>query len=260
MSGPTLLRLAGTIARNTLTEPWACRKCRGGKNGSYDTCYDCGNVYPAGSFPDALGFVTYAADNTAMGTVFYNYKSARSTDKQQAIIAQLVRHGLNHVACGSRGPCGNFIPVTHWSVVPSTRNRGAHKLRDIVDSIMPQGRPFLEMLHTGVEATRSSVQNDLFSAENIEGKDAHVLLFEDAWVTGNRALSAVSTLRNAGAKRVTLLCLCRWLRFDFIDDSANENRSELHNQLIKQKHFDPNYCIFRPGTHCASLKTAAPSP
>lgn len=45
----------------------------------------------------------------------------------------------------------------------------------------------------------------------------HVLVVEDTWVSGDRAQSAALALKGAGAMCVTILCVTRWLRYDWPD-------------------------------------------
>ena len=46
----------------------------------------------------------------------------------------------------------------------------------------------------------------------------HVLLVEDTWVSGDKAQSAAIALKTAGAARVTVLCLTRWLSYKWPPD------------------------------------------
>lgn len=45
----------------------------------------------------------------------------------------------------------------------------------------------------------------------------HVLVVDDTWVSGDKAQSAALALKDAGAARVTVLCVTRWLRHDWPD-------------------------------------------
>lgn len=50
-----------------------------------------------------------------------------------------------------------------------------------------------------------------------QGAGQHVLVVEDTWVSGDKAQSATLALKAAGAMRVTILCVTRWLRYDWLD-------------------------------------------
>ena len=47
--------------------------------------------------------------------------------------------------------------------------------------------------------------------------DKHVLVVEDTWVSGDKAQSAALALKAVGASCVTILCVTRWLRYDWPD-------------------------------------------
>jgi orotate phosphoribosyltransferase len=47
---------------------------------------------------------------------------------------------------------------------------------------------------------------------------SHVLLIDDTWTTGGHAQSAVLSLREAGATRVSVLVVARWLKADYADN------------------------------------------
>ena len=240
-----LLRLAGTYMRNTMRSPNACRYCAGAMNpGPGDTCATCGGL-PDHYQPDAAGFVIYAAEGTTAGTTMYGYKSERATEAQRATVSLLIRHGLNHV------PCAKAIvgqPMTHWTVVPSTKSPPPHPLR----LLMPQQLPGMEKspmsVMPDVVPRRREVQPGLFTSSTLPN-GSHALIIEDTWTSGNKALSAVSAARAAGAEHVTLLCLARWLGFDFM--SPPKGNLPLWHSLASQPVFDLSVCPFNY-EHCSS--------
>ena len=70
---------------------------------------------------------------------------------------------------------------------------------------------------------------------------SHVLLIDDTWASGGHAQSAVLALRKAGADKVSLLVVARWLKSDF---SGNE---EFVRQL-SARDYDPGVCPWTGGT------------
>jgi methyl coenzyme M reductase subunit C len=54
----------------------------------------------------------------------------------------------------------------------------------------------------------------------------HVLVVDDTWVSGDKAQSASLALKAAGAAAVTVICIGRWLRYDWPD----------HRQLMETLH------------------------
>jgi orotate phosphoribosyltransferase len=62
-----------------------------------------------------------------------------------------------------------------------------------------------------------------------------VLLIDDTWTTGGHAQSAVLALRKAGATRVSVLVVARWLKEDYGDNK--KFIAELAN-----RDYDPDIC------------------
>jgi phosphoribosylpyrophosphate synthetase len=65
----------------------------------------------------------------------------------------------------------------------------------------------------------------------------HVLVVDDTWVSGDKAQSASLALKAAGAVAVTVICIARWLRYDWPD----------HRQLIETLH-EPYNAMMCPVT------------
>lgn len=232
--------LAGTYLRNVLRSDGACTYCGGWTNPGFSTCFVCGGM-PADAFPNVAGFMTYGANGTTAGTLMYGYKGEQATPGQLAVVKLLIHRGLRHVTCAELLA---GAPVTHCSTVPSTRGRGAHPLDGLVQ---PQARwPQHHLVHvTGRQPVRQTVQTDLFVAPLLP-KMAHVLVVDDTWTSGNKPLSAVTTLWSAGAERVSLLCLARWLSFDFIRRPATQPVG-LHATLVGQATYHLDICPFTGG-------------
>ena len=238
-----LLALGGTYLRNVLRSEGACTQCGGGCSEGFTSCYVCGGLPPS-VMPDASGFLSYAADGTTAGTLMYGYKAPMATLEQKSVIKLLAYRGFGHVHCAER-PVG--AKITHCATVPSTRRRdGTHPLEQMVEPFLPWR---IHPVHhqANVSPVRQHVQNDLF-ATNPLPPSSHVLVIEDTWTSGNRALSAVAAIRTAGAEHVTLLCLSRWLSFDFIAQHQ-QNPSRLYARLRHQRVYQLDVCPFT-GTAC----------
>lgn len=237
-----LLAAAGTILRNVRRAGGACSFCGGHANSGFSTCYVCGFL-PSTVQPDAAGFLTYAADGTTAGTLMYGYKESYGTQEQLAIVKLLAHRGFNHAVCAER-LVGSRI--THWSTVPSTKGRTDHPLRQ---SISPFARwPAHSLSHVpGIEPIRRSVQSDLFICPPLP-PGAHVLLVDDTWTSGNKPLSGVSTLRTAGADHVSVLCLSRWLGYNFVHGAA-AGAVGLPAALAQQSVYELGPCPFT-GSEC----------
>lgn len=55
-------------------------------------------------------------------------------------------------------------------------------------------------------------------------RDRHILVVDDTWVSGDKGQSAALVLKEAGARAVTIVCVARWLNWEY---------SEAHRQLIR---------------------------
>jgi orotate phosphoribosyltransferase len=60
-----------------------------------------------------------------------------------------------------------------------------------------------------------AVDPDHFTCAVQLPQGSHVLLIDDTWTTGGHAQSAVLALRKAGAARVSVLVVARWLKEDY---------------------------------------------
>lgn len=129
------------------------------------------------------------------------------------------------------GPCiGAAVgPWRAVTFVPSA-TRPDHPLASIasrVHSVYPACAKVGLAIGPGFDAPPSRVPRpDRFTVPDtfrslVVGQ--HVLVAEDTWVSGDKAQSAALALKAAGATCVTVLCVTRWLRYDWPD----------HRQLIE---------------------------
>ena len=88
---------------------------------------------------------------------------------------------------------------------------------------------------TDVRDPRSFRPENFVVANQVAGQ--HVLLIDDTWTTGGHAESTAAALKRAGAARVTLLVLARWL------DSRRGRTEEFVKTELTQD-FDPDVCPF----------------
>ena len=237
-----LLGIAGTYLRNVRRANGACHRCGGWANGTFSTCFVCGHTSPS-SHPDAAGFLTYAADGTTAGTLMYGYKGGHPALEQTNAVRLLLHVGLQHARCAEKIVGAS---LTHWAVVPSTRGRASHPLRDLAlrDPRVVWTEDTLAHV-PGVRPIRQTVQPDLFVSGGSLSARSHVLLLDDTWTSGNKPLSATAALRAAGAQYVSLLSLARWLSFDFMHLPSPP--AGLQVALASQRVFDVGVCPFTGG-------------
>lgn len=112
-------------------------------------------------------------------------------------------------------PCVEALVGRSWdcSTVVSTSRREratAHPLADLISG-MPLNIERVHLATTRPPASDRQVRADWYGVPApapVAGR--HVVLFEDTWVSGASAQSAVLALRRAGAAAVTVVCLARW--------------------------------------------------
>jgi hypothetical protein len=129
-----------------------------------------------------------------------------------------------HGACVTRTVGSPWDAVTF---VPSVNRPGPEHpvvqlARQVVDSGHRTQRLLLDLGH-GAELVGRHPRDDAFTVsgkyvDRVAGR--HVLVVEDTWVSGAKAQSAALSLRAAGAATVTVLCVARWLRYDWDDHRA----------------------------------------
>ena len=237
--------LAGTYLRNPRRTDCGCARCAGATNPGFAECFQCGRIYGDRS-PDLAGFMTYAADGTQAGHLMYGYKARAPLPEHRLVVTLLLQRALvSHAACPER-IIGR--PITHWTTVPSTKNRpGPHPLRDLVGIF--RSEPELVLHHVvGVASQRKQIVPNLFRTASRVPPGSHVLVVDDTWTSGGIVLSAVDVVRAAGASAVTVLCTARWLGFDFMRrPSTGYPGHDLRSQLLRQHVYDLARCPYTGG-------------
>lgn len=147
------------------------------------------------------------------------YKRAQPVERCAEDMALMVRAASDlHSDC-IEAQCGG--PWSSVTFVPSrTHPDGAHPVAELARQIRRNNgakNRFLLGIGTGFDAERT-VRADRFTVppeyvDRVAGK--HVLLIEDTWVSGAKVQSAAVSLHDAGAARVTALCVARWCRDDW---------------------------------------------
>jgi adenine/guanine phosphoribosyltransferase-like PRPP-binding protein len=113
---------------------------------------------------------------------------------------------------------------------------GEHVLHAIVRSIEPG--PEAQIAAT--EALRPrDIDPTHFWVDSLP-RGSHVLLIDDTWTSGGHAQSAAMALHQAGAERVSLLVVARWIRPEF-----GNNAEFLRG--IARKDYDPQVCPWTGG-------------
>ena len=232
-----LVAYGGGYLRNTL---WAsgstCRHCCGiPGNPDFDTCYPCSHYYePSGETSDRRGFVSYGWDNSQSSRVMYGYKEQVPSHQAYRVVNVMLFYALHeHLRCAA-DPCHG--PAAVWATVPSLRGRAYPQALHVMTAGLLRNMPEALLGPAGdIQAPRSLRPDNFVVHSQVRGQ--HVLLLDDTWTSGGHAESAAAALKRAGAARVTLLVLARWL--DLTRGRTEEFvRTELTND------FDPDRCPF----------------
>lgn len=155
----------------------------------------------------------YAPDDSQTASDMYRYKG--TPPSQQAVygVAGMMRRAFRHLDCLERIV---GMPVNALAVMPSRSHYRAgtlSKLHQIVESEAPTQLGRVTITPTMPERGKiREVREDAFTATPAHG---HVLVIDDTWVSGGTMLSAVLSLRQAGADEVSTLALARWLNPTF---------------------------------------------
>ncbi len=229
-----LTRRAGAYLHNIIREDRVtCSVCATPVDG-YLRCGPC-QQHRRGAFADgladAVGALTYAIARQQSGHVMYGYKSERPIEEHVAVVAMLVMLGLAlHTTC-----VGTLVgmPVTHWAVVPSLRGRtGPHPLRQLA---LPAAHgPELLVAAANAIVDPRSVHPANFEVPPV-GPNAHVLVLDDTWTGGGHAQGCAAAVRAAGAAKVSVLAVARW-----IDPTWGANETWIRHRLTQD--YRPEVC------------------
>jgi hypothetical protein len=233
-----LVTAAGGYLRNALRQDgFTCAACATPVDG-YERCYTCQKHHSREGLADAIAILTYGVAGQQSGYIMRGYKAADPLDEHVAIVALLVL-----LALSIHGQCPGVLagsPVTHWASVPSLpAGSGEHPLHKIVKKLAPGSE--IRLIATERASRPRTISPDHFRAETGSPGAGHVLLLDDTWATGGHAQSAALALRAAGARRVSLLVVARWIKQDFGDN----------DRLLRKlagRDYDPLVCPWTGGS------------
>jgi predicted amidophosphoribosyltransferase len=232
-----LIAVGGGYLRNPVRIPRVtCADCAAPVEG-YDRCFMCSRFRSQAGLADATAFLTYAIHGQESGHLMRGYKAVRPVDKHRLVVGLLLRSALErHTACIARL---SSSPVSHWSTVPSLPAKPRlHALRGLVTGRAP-GTEVALRASTSAEQPRA-LNAGHFTCAMPLNENSHVLLIDDTWTTGGHAQSAVLALRRAGAVRVSVLVVARWLREDYKD-----NKQFIAD--LRTRDYDPTICPWTGG-------------
>jgi hypothetical protein len=232
-----LVSRAGGYLRNPVRQDRVtCAVCTTPVTG-YELCYRCSGHRASEGLADATAFLTYAVGEQQSGYVMRGYKAPRPVDEHVAIVAMLLLLALSiHAQCP---PALAGALMTHWATVPSLPAKpDKHPLRQLLSNSAPGGEVRLTAA-ANVQHPRD-VNPEHFSTNGRLAQGSHVLLIDDTWAGGGHAQSAALALHRAGARRVSLLVVARWIKADFGDNAA-------FLRELSGRDYDPAVCPWSAG-------------
>jgi hypothetical protein len=238
-AGKRLTQSAGYFLTNTAYLPkQTCRRCKGiVLLGPGDNCERC-RAYAGLKTADLVGSLIYACSGADSGHLMRGYKEGRSVQDSEAILLLLLL-GFSHNGCAGKAVGYEF---THWATVPSLRHFDReHPLHRVVHQ-MP-GLPAAQVEVRASEAGKAADQNEgrRFNAGHYDVVSSiparsHVLVIEDTWVSGGHAQSVGAALKNAGAEKVSILAIARWL------DMADPRTRRVYHDTLESRPYNSTVC------------------
>ncbi|SNS54656.1 hypothetical protein SAMN05421642_103231 [Rhodococcoides kyotonense] len=217
-----LVERAGGYLRNTVRDERTCSTCTTLVYDGYAECYPCAHT-PSGRL-DLVAPLVYGIEGTQSATLLRHYKDSPSAATRQRltrVVRSLLFTGLvAHEACIAH-VVGQ--PVSMRLAIPSLSNRpGDHPFVTMAADMRATRRDGAQLVAASTATKERIVSGRQFelrpAGKSVTGH--HVLLLDDTWTMGSRAQSASLTLRSAGASRVSVMVVGRWLKGGYRDGAA----------------------------------------
>lgn len=206
--GNDLTRVAGSFLHSVTTGDWGtCEVCALPVDG-YSLCPQCLSHRRTGlPLADRAGFLVYADEPSSQTyRMMRGYKEPRTRATFEPLIEALLAVGLRgHFTCANKlaGPNGSG-----WTVVPSTKGRTV--LIDLARGLTTSPGSEIPVSLVGPKPDR--VLNPAsWAISKTQNLPKHVVVIDDAWVSGASSQSLAVILKQAGVLHVSILSLARIL-------------------------------------------------
>ena len=188
-----------------------CADCTTPVDG-YQLCLRCKGHRAHSGLGDALAFLSYAVAGRKSAYVMRGYKAKPPVAEHRMVVGLLLLLALQeHTNCAGTV---TGMPVTHWAIVPSLPAKpGEHPLRSLVIN-HALGSEIVLAAAANVQRPREISPGHFVTATQL-APHSHVMLIDDTWASGGHAQSAVLTLRDASAEKVSVLVVARWINEDY---------------------------------------------
>jgi predicted amidophosphoribosyltransferase len=175
----------------------------------------CRHCSQDGAWVDAVAPISYSIGGEQLHYALAGYKRHAGHEARYftaGLAAVLWRHLREHERCLARAAAVDAFDVV--TTVPSSdagRDR-THPLHRLVGELVKPVAPRYERL---LRRTDTAVAAHRFGAERFEATTGlggrAVLLIDDTWTTGANARSAAAALKEAGAERVAVVVIGRYV-------------------------------------------------
>lgn len=183
------------------------------KDPTYQRCWRCEDDHRryGSDLADLVVPLTYGVNGATSGRVMFGYKSDRPGETTTTVLLLLLTGYVHHVRCMGLAVGQAVGPVV---TVPSMRRdrAGVHPLRHLSDDAnLTSGALTLEPTPQGRALGRATGRGAFTVSDPWKVLGEHVVVLDDTWVSGGNAQSAALALRDAGANKVTVLVIARWI-------------------------------------------------
>ncbi|MBV9512895.1 MAG: amidophosphoribosyltransferase [Mycobacteriaceae bacterium] len=176
-------------------------------------CLICERVFRTWGLDEIVVPLTYGIQGQRSAAVLQGYKNDPAGDVRAGyarMVDRLLYLGLTlHERC-VEVRAGQ--PVDLRLTIPSLKNRpGVHPLFTTALKLNAVGESPLLTPNFADTADRDISGRNFALTPPVELTGRHVLLLDDTWTSGANARSAALAVRRAGARRVSVLVIGRWL-------------------------------------------------
>lgn len=238
--GLELTAQAGSYLHSVAQGGWrVCQVCAAPVSSSYEYCYKCNEHKQSSNLANRTGFLIYAdKPNSQSYLMMSGYKGEeRLSGHFLPTFRPLLAVGLRaHFTCaqllaGSK--------ESMWAVVPSTRGRAV--LSEIVRSLTSDPSKEVSVEYNNVPVDRR-LSPDSWKVSFKGHVPEHVVVIDDAWVSGSSAQSLSIALKSAGVLEVSIFCVARVL------DPRWDPNPQFIKSVLPALSYDWRVCPWTGGT------------
>ncbi|MGB5113391.1 MAG: hypothetical protein WBO08_17940 [Mycobacterium sp.] len=203
-----------------------------------------------------MGSIIYGCKGLESGALMHRYKQPHATQADLRLVGAVTAVGLGHRGCAD-ALVG--IPCRNWATVPSLKNVGAeHPFHRILVALLGDDSEVTVTSNgssrRATDAQRRELQPGFYDVLTPVPEGSHVMVIDDTWTTGGHALSVAKALKRAGAGKVSILAVARWL------DPGGGYPKWTYTNRIRDRGYDPLVCPWTAATCPPPLPAPSEAP